>query len=1138
MMPTFRRASAAMLCALAVVHGAWAQNCDEHFLPGLQTQLAGVANTVVVNATCTFDPDDGGPQPRVLVVAGSINVAGGVLVDNIAQWDGTSWTELGDGLNSIVSAVVEFEGDLIVGGYFSNAGGDPAADRVARWNGTSWSAMGTLPGLQVEDLRVLGGVLHAVCNSGGNASSTAHRWNGAAWEQIGSAIPNAFLMAIEEFNGQVYVGGVFQNADGDATADGIAMFNGTTWQGVGGGLVGDVYDLRVHNNALYVGGQFNAAGGVGNANSIARWTGAAWEAVGTGLNTQCMAIEVLGGDIVAGGSFSHVDNPPSALTRGVARFNGAAWVPLGQGFGNQNAFARDLTLFNGELVAVGDIERSGGESFSGVSHFDGSTWLGFGGPGLGPVLAVAQFNGELIIGGEFLNAGGDPDADYIARWHNGNWAAVGEAFNGPVRALAVHLDELFAGGDFTNVGLPAHDADYLAKWNGTDWEVVGGGVDDQVTGLALFGDDLLVTGYFDDPGAGSALWSGTGWTALNGADATSMFAEALGTIYAASTFSGAVVRLNGTTWETFGPGALPNPPRGMAAFENKVVVSLPQVNIFGDPSLRFCIAWNGTAWEPTGTSAPNAGPVVVYQGRLIAGASPEVLENGAWLPLAPNSDAGQLTAAVIGDELIFGGTFVRMGGVFTPYVARLRGADTPADCDPAWAQPFSTVAKLNGKVTASYAWDHDGNDATPARWVIGGTFSKQGTQPLLRIGAWDEVDGLFDPMGAGFNGAVNALASFDHDGDPGTPEVPVAAGAFSKSGATPLKKIAWFDGALWQPLGEGLNGSVLALAVGDPDGTDPLPASLIAAGSFTKSGVTVVNRVARWDVGTQAWQPMGAGFNGTVRALEFFDSDGDLGVPARLHAGGSFTKSGAALVSRLGVFDGAAWSQAGTGLNGAVYALCAADPDGDGTDALYLGGAFKKTGVTPLARIAVFDGAAFSALGDGFNNTVLAIEAPDFDGCGPDAPQVIAGGQFGKSGAAVVSRLGVWDGAAWSSLGGGANTTVRSLCAIDGSVGDAPVNALLAAGDFKTIGTLAQKNVGLYTCPSVAPILAPGRAQPCSAADIAGQPGAPREHHPDGHVTVDDALAFVAMTLHADAEDAPTADEIIAFVRAYAEGCP
>jgi hypothetical protein len=58
-----------------------------------------------------------------LYVGGNFFHAGGVLVNGIAEWNGTAWSGFGSGMNHIVSSLAfDSSGNLDVGGYFTLAG--------------------------------------------------------------------------------------------------------------------------------------------------------------------------------------------------------------------------------------------------------------------------------------------------------------------------------------------------------------------------------------------------------------------------------------------------------------------------------------------------------------------------------------------------------------------------------------------------------------------------------------------------------------------------------------------------------------------------------------------------------------------------------------------------------------------------------------------------------------------------------------------------------------------------------------------------------------------------------------------------------------------------------------------------------
>ncbi|MGH2544607.1 MAG: hypothetical protein ACRDIB_17580, partial [Ardenticatenaceae bacterium] len=74
---------------------------------------------------------------------GDILMAGAVVANRDAHWDGNGWSALGRGINDWVLALaVAPDGALYAGGSFTTAGGVPAS-HIARWDGASWSTLGS-----------------------------------------------------------------------------------------------------------------------------------------------------------------------------------------------------------------------------------------------------------------------------------------------------------------------------------------------------------------------------------------------------------------------------------------------------------------------------------------------------------------------------------------------------------------------------------------------------------------------------------------------------------------------------------------------------------------------------------------------------------------------------------------------------------------------------------------------------------------------------------------------------------------------------------------------------------------------------------------------------------------------------------
>lgn len=77
-----------------------------------------------------------------MVIGGNFNIAGTVVANAIALWNGNSWEPLGSGLGGEVRDLAVLpNGDLVAGGGFRRVG-DEFISGVARWDGVSWSGFG------------------------------------------------------------------------------------------------------------------------------------------------------------------------------------------------------------------------------------------------------------------------------------------------------------------------------------------------------------------------------------------------------------------------------------------------------------------------------------------------------------------------------------------------------------------------------------------------------------------------------------------------------------------------------------------------------------------------------------------------------------------------------------------------------------------------------------------------------------------------------------------------------------------------------------------------------------------------------------------------------------------------------------
>ena len=76
---------------------------------------------------------------NVLYAGGLFTDAGGVTVNYIAKWNGTTWSALGTGMNSSVNALAfdSTNNVLYVGGNFTTAGG-VTVNRIVKYTNSSY----------------------------------------------------------------------------------------------------------------------------------------------------------------------------------------------------------------------------------------------------------------------------------------------------------------------------------------------------------------------------------------------------------------------------------------------------------------------------------------------------------------------------------------------------------------------------------------------------------------------------------------------------------------------------------------------------------------------------------------------------------------------------------------------------------------------------------------------------------------------------------------------------------------------------------------------------------------------------------------------------------------------------------------
>ncbi len=312
----------------------------------------------------------------------------------------------------------------------------------------------------------------------------------------------------------------------------VYFSNAQTWSTYGTGLgplgFAEVYGTTMYNGKLIVTGQFYTAGS-DSAWSVAQWDGTAWDSVGHGIVGDGYSMCEYNGNLLVGGQIISAGKHP---VNNIAQWNGTSWLALGSGILGNSPFVYALCVYNGNLYAAGIFDTAGGHPVNNIAEWNGSTWSAVGSgvtdtaKNTAVINSLAVYNGELYAGGYFDTAGGVA-VNGIAKWNGSSWSAVGtggmmyNSGRGAVSALCVYEGSLCAAGIFDNAGgVPANN---IAKWNGTSWDSLGSGIAFhtyyyRVSCLTSVNHILYAGGRFNKAGSAAvnnvAQWDGANWSPM------------------------------------------------------------------------------------------------------------------------------------------------------------------------------------------------------------------------------------------------------------------------------------------------------------------------------------------------------------------------------------------------------------------------------------------------------------------------------------------------------------------------------------------------------------------------------------------------------------------------------------------------
>ncbi len=312
-----------------------------------------------------------------------------------------------------------------------------------------------------------------------------------------------------------------------------------------------------------------------------------WDNLGppdaSGTYGQTLAVASDDTYIYFGGTFTNFDNIASADRIVRMNISTQVYTALDSGL---NGTVRDMIVAaNGDLYVVGDFTNAGGVANADyITVWDGSAWAAVGNPNSGGASILAMYgiaidtSGNMYVGGNFTNLAGIANADMIAMWDGSSWTALGTGAALRVRSIAASTsNNIYACGDFVSMG-GVSNTNFIAKWNGTAWEEVGGGVGTgTITHRLLLTDvgNLYLCGILTAVGgitvSNIALWNGTVWADVGGGTDGVVYSLTLndnGLLYVGGNFSTV--------------GSSSQVSDGLAAWNGSVWVR-PDINLSGTP---------------------------------------------------------------------------------------------------------------------------------------------------------------------------------------------------------------------------------------------------------------------------------------------------------------------------------------------------------------------------------------------------------------------------------------------------------------------------------------------------------------------------------------------------------------------------
>ncbi len=336
--------------------------------------------------------------------------------------------------------------------------------------------------------------------------------------------------------------------------------------------------------------------------------------------------------------------------------------------------------FRGELIVAGTYSASDltSSTVTFMRRWNGTEWFDFLVMGIGQINALAVYRDELYVGGQF-NLTSPVEARNIMRWNGTTWNPVHEGRWSAVLSFAHYRDLLIAATARTDIWL--FPSDQVMAWNGSAWQRFGSQDPfpeaQRITAIAEYQGGLLVSGRLNfrlkstsTTTFDMALWDGTAWRLPDfppiRADRLLVAGDEL---FASRDLSGTVE-----------PGAATLSvlkPDGWQPVECVETRSHSWIRSIVDfEQMRFIGGYFNTACDP------DLYNLVAFRDQSPVRMTPEGRSG---------FDSNVSASARIGDELVVGGTFTRIGDVPAWLVAGWNGQRWRGIGEGATAFPHDAV---------------------------------------------------------------------------------------------------------------------------------------------------------------------------------------------------------------------------------------------------------------------------------------------------------------------------------------------------------------------------------------------------------------------------------------------------------------